>query len=133
MSEKENKDPISSKLESSQEHARQALEATKKAAKTTLDVGKEQFSGALKESKDHVVAAAQDIGEVAGAKYGEVRDQVRNLAEDYRGKAQQVIQSAGTRVQTLQDDAEVYIRENPLQAVAIAAGVGFVLGLLIRR
>jgi membrane protein DedA with SNARE-associated domain len=41
--------------------------------------------------------------------------------------------NAYDRAHDYQAETENYIRENPLQAVAIAAGVGFVLGVLLRR
>ena len=113
---------VENKLASSQEHARKAVEATKKAAQA-----------AYEEGKTHITAAAQDLGEAANAKYGEIRNQVGQAAQDYTGRARQAFSDATIQAKGFQEESEQYIRENPLQAVGIALGVGFVLGLIMRR
>jgi ElaB/YqjD/DUF883 family membrane-anchored ribosome-binding protein len=57
----------------------------------------------------------------------------RAIAEEYRGKAEQVWDQAKDRVRTFQQDADHYVRENPTKAVFTALGIGFVLGLIFRR
>ncbi|MEO6053250.1 MAG: hypothetical protein ABIP97_04490 [Chthoniobacterales bacterium] len=110
------------KLASSQEHARKAVEATKKAAQS-----------AYEESKQHISAAAQDLGEAANAKYGEIRNQVGQAAQDYSGRARDAWTDATVCAKGFQEESEQYIRENPLQAVGVALGIGFILGLIFRR
>ncbi len=72
--------------------------------------------------KTHARKAAEDLKSAAGA-----------VAEEYRGKAEEVWDEAKDRVRTFQEDGEQYIRENPTKAVFVALGVGFVLGLIFRR
>jgi ElaB/YqjD/DUF883 family membrane-anchored ribosome-binding protein len=43
------------------------------------------------------------------------------------------LDDASGYAQSYQTEAEAYIRENPLQSVGIALGVGFLLGIIIRR
>lgn len=131
MSESNNKPE--NKLASSQDHARKAVEATKKAAQATYETGKQQFSSAYSESKEHLSAAATDLSDAANSKYGEIRHKVENTAQEYSSRARQAWSDASVRAKGVQDDTENYIRENPLQAVGIALGVGFVLGLIFRR
>ena len=76
----------------------------------------------LESSKTHVRAAADDLKAAAGA-----------MAEQYRGKAEQVWEDARFRARTFQEDSEQYVRENPTKAVFTALGIGFVLGLIFRR
>jgi ElaB/YqjD/DUF883 family membrane-anchored ribosome-binding protein len=70
--------------------------------------------------------------------------QVGEKADDARRRVQAALESARSRLKDMQGSAaemgeeavratEVYVRENPWQAVGIAAGVGLVLGLLISR
>ena len=55
---------------------------------------------------------------------------VQSLATDQFGSAAGAMQDqAATKVHEL----EAAIRRNPTQAAAIAAGVGFVIGLILRR
>ena len=53
--------------------------------------------------------------------------------EDIRYKANHLLDDASVYAQSYQTEAEAYIRENPLQSVGIALGVGFLLGIIIRR
>jgi ElaB/YqjD/DUF883 family membrane-anchored ribosome-binding protein len=70
----------------------------------------------------HVRKAAEDLSSAAGA-----------VADEYRGRAEEVLEDALHRVRSFQDDSKQYVRENPTKAVFTALGVGFVLGLIFRR
>ena len=90
---------------------------TAQSAASTPDVQEK-----LESSKTHARKAAEDLRAAAGA-----------VAEDYHGKAEQAWDDARYRARTLQEDSEQYIRENPTKAVFAALGIGFVLGLILRR
>lgn len=110
------------KLESGAEHAKKAIDVAAEAGRTVGDTVKRQAQTVIDAGKEHLGAAAKDVSDAATAKYGEIREQAKHVASGYRAKAE-----------NLQGDAENYIRENPLKAVGIALGLGFVLGVLIRR
>jgi ElaB/YqjD/DUF883 family membrane-anchored ribosome-binding protein len=57
------------------------------------------------------------------------REGYRNVAESAREGYDRVRQDAGR----VSGELSVFVRENPARAVLIAAGVGFVLGMLVRR
>ncbi len=70
----------------------------------------------------HARKAADEFKSAAGA-----------VAEEYRGKAEDVWNDARYRARSFQEDSEQYVRENPTKAVFTALGIGFVLGLIFRR
>jgi ElaB/YqjD/DUF883 family membrane-anchored ribosome-binding protein len=70
----------------------------------------------------HIHKAAEDLRSAAGA-----------TADEYRARGKEVWDDALQRVRSFQDDSKQYIRENPAKAVFTALGVGFVLGLILRR
>ncbi|HEY3663550.1 MAG TPA: hypothetical protein VGL24_10390 [Chthoniobacterales bacterium] len=70
----------------------------------------------------HARKAAEEFKSAAGA-----------VADQYRGRAEEVWNDATDRVRTFQDDTEQYVRDNPTKAVFTALGIGFVLGLIFRR
>lgn len=74
------------------------------------------------EAGDHAAAAAAEMRDAAADAAQEIRDRVANIAEEIRGRAKQ-----------WQSDAETYVRKNPVKSVLTAAGIGFVIGALIRR
>lgn len=121
------------KLESSAEHARQALNAASAASKAVGDTVKKHAQSAYETGREHLTAAAKDVSEAAAAKYGELRGQAKTVAEDYKGRAESAWTDATTKAQNFQGDAESYIRTYPLKAVGIAVGIGFVLGVIFRR
>lgn len=126
-------DPVGNKFESSTAHAKAALDETTTAAKEVYEVGKKRAQSAFASTKDHLTQAAKDFSDAANVKYQEVRSQAVTKAEEYKGKAREALSDATTKAQNVQGDTEQYIRDNPLQAVGIALGVGFVLGLIMRK
>lgn len=81
-----------------------------------------QAESKAQSSASHARKAADDLKSAAGA-----------VAEEYRGRAEEVWNDASSRVRSFQDDSEQYVRENPTKAVFTALGIGFVLGLIFRR
>jgi ElaB/YqjD/DUF883 family membrane-anchored ribosome-binding protein len=47
--------------------------------------------------------------------------------------SQEYMDSARERIMNAEEDLEAYVRSRPLQSLAMAAGVGYVLALLSRR
>jgi ElaB/YqjD/DUF883 family membrane-anchored ribosome-binding protein len=70
----------------------------------------------------HVRKAAEDLRAAAGA-----------MADEYRVRGKEVWDDAMHRVRSFEDDSKQYVRENPTKAVFTALGIGFVLGLVLRR
>ena len=70
----------------------------------------------------HARKATENRGSAAGA-----------MADEYRGRAEEVLDDALHRVRSFQDDSKQYVRENPTKAVFTALGVGFMLGFIFRR
>jgi len=133
MSDTHENNTAAKKLESSSEHAKKAIDAATEAGRVVGETVKKHAKAAYDAGREHLGAAAKDLGEAANAGYDDFREQARHKAEELRGRAQSAYQDASARAQSYQSDAEAYIRENPLQSVGIALGVGFVLGLILRR
>jgi ElaB/YqjD/DUF883 family membrane-anchored ribosome-binding protein len=55
------------------------------------------------------------------------------MVEEYRSRAEGVLDDAVHRVRSFKDDSKQYVRANPTKAVCTALGAGFVLGLIFRR
>jgi ElaB/YqjD/DUF883 family membrane-anchored ribosome-binding protein len=81
-----------------------------------------QAESKMQSGASHARQAAEDLRSAAGA-----------VADEYRGRAEEVWNDASNRVRSFQEDTEQYVRENPTKAVFTALGVGFVLGLIFRR
>jgi ElaB/YqjD/DUF883 family membrane-anchored ribosome-binding protein len=81
-----------------------------------------QAESKMQSGASHARQAAEDLRSAAGA-----------MADQYKGRAEEVWNDASDRVRSFQEDTEQYVRENPTKAVFTALGIGFVLGLIFRR
>ena len=63
----------------------------------------------------------------------DMKSTVTAVAQDYTEKGNRALDEAKQRVRTLREDAEDYVRKNPMKAVFTALGVGFTLGLIFRH
>ena len=85
---------------------------------------------AAKAVEDKIEATRESLGEKAGRlreKVGEVADNVKSRASALRDKI------SATEWEDVKTNVTSYVRDNPGKSVAIALGVGFALGLLLRR
>jgi ElaB/YqjD/DUF883 family membrane-anchored ribosome-binding protein len=72
--------------------------------------------------RSDVAQITKTLGDLTKGQVTELRARGRAAAEDLAGSARRV-----------EHDAEDYIRDRPLQALAIAAGLGVLVGWLTRR
>lgn len=84
-----------------------------------------------------VVHDAEALLKATSAQTGEKIQEVRARAEESLRQARlrvtEVEEEAMKRAREVADAADEYVRANPWQSVGVAAGVGLLLGLLIRR
>jgi ElaB/YqjD/DUF883 family membrane-anchored ribosome-binding protein len=73
-----------------------------------------------------VVAAAEDLLKATTGERGERIEEIRARAEEALRTARERLEGVGSR---LNDE----VRQHPWAAVAIAAGIGLVLGVLLSR
>ncbi len=76
---------------------------------------------------------ASQVGENIRDLGGQVRDAAREKYESLSGEAKAYYEQGRDMAQEWEDGLETYVREKPLQAVLIAAGVGLLLGALWKR
>jgi ElaB/YqjD/DUF883 family membrane-anchored ribosome-binding protein len=97
---------------------------------------------AVRDEIDHVRRLLAETGtaDELAARAREVRDHLRlafeRVDDAARAARAETLDAAATARRSLDDelaDAEQKIRDNPLGAVVLAAGIGLVLGMLIRR
>lgn len=112
----------SEKLESSQVHAKKALDKTTSAAREIAGNAREIAQSAYEESREELSAAARDMNHAARATYSSLADQTTALSHQCCEKASE-----------LETELTEYVREKPLHSVGIAFGVGLFLGIILNR
>ena len=97
----------------------------------------ERSRDALVKDFSDVLAEAETLLKQASKETGE-------RATDLRSQVESKLRSAKTRLSELQDDAldnakaaarvtDDYVRDNPWQAIGVAAAIGFLVGLVVSR
>lgn len=84
----------------------------------------------LKSDLDALIGKASSLSE---AELREARDRLMEQFENWRHSARGFADQAGEQFYHGMDVTSDYVKEKPLQSVAIAAGVGLLVGALLRR
>jgi ElaB/YqjD/DUF883 family membrane-anchored ribosome-binding protein len=91
----------------------------------------------VKADMQTLVKDAQTMLEAAAALTGEKADQMRgkgmHLLDQALGKAHDYQEQALVRGKQLASASDHYVKENPWKTVAVAAGVGLLLGAILGR
>lgn len=98
------------------------------------------YHGSLQDTTDDtrtLVRDAQSLLQAAAALTGQKADELRSRGMDMLdqalGKAGQYQDQAIEKSKELARTADVYVKDNPWRTVLAAAGVGLLVGMLIRR
>ncbi len=86
-------------------------------------------SAAAKKNAATSSATTEDLAEQIEA----IRADVQNLTSTLKRVANKQVGRAQDMAMEKAEEAEEAIRQNPLSAVAVAAGLGFVFGMFTRR
>ena len=122
MSPQEPMHNLSDKLESSQAHAKKALDTTTAAAREIADSARVLAHSAYCESKDELSAAARDVKHAASATYASFADQTSAVTNKWCERASEI-----------EEELIEHVREKPLQAIGVAFGIGFFLAIILNR
>jgi ElaB/YqjD/DUF883 family membrane-anchored ribosome-binding protein len=83
--------------------------------------------------KDRALDAAHALRTTAAQKAGQLKIVAAEKASHVREVAQQQWDETRIKAKEIHVTAEDYIRQNPTKAVLGALGVGFLIGLIVRR
>ncbi len=87
----------------------------------------------LQQLREDIASLAKTVAAVGNEKASEVKGKAKRAANEAADASYQVVEAAREQALSWERDLERQIRMNPIQSVAIAAGVGFVFALLSRR
>jgi ElaB/YqjD/DUF883 family membrane-anchored ribosome-binding protein len=91
----------------------------------------------LKEDFRQVIADVEDLLKAtagqAGDRVGEVRGRAERTLRSARQKLADLESGTIAQARHAAGEADRYVRDNPWQSIGIAAGVAFLLGVLVSR
>lgn len=83
--------------------------------------------------KQEIASISKTLSALGGQKVDEYRDTMERLAADAVDASFKAFESARSEALTLEEGFERHVREHPLRAIGIAAGIGFLFALMSRR
>lgn len=95
----------------------------------TMNSASSDVKSLVKDAQTLLTAAASLTGEKAE----ELRGRGMQLLDTAMGKASEYKGEALVKGKELAQSADVYVKDNPWRTVAVAAGVGLLLGALLGR
>jgi ElaB/YqjD/DUF883 family membrane-anchored ribosome-binding protein len=97
------------------------------------DVTTDQLVADLKTVVEDAEALLKATSTLTGEKIQEVRARAEESLRQARVRLSEIEEEALRRAREVAQATDEYVRENPWQSVGIAAGIGFVVGLLLAR
>ena len=107
----------------------EAAAATQQAANDLRDAA----AGKTQQIKDTAVQKAQQFREFAGTKASDIKGTAKEKAQHFKQVASEQVSTGKVKAKEIHSETEEYIRQNPTKSVLTALGVGFLVGLIIRR
>jgi ElaB/YqjD/DUF883 family membrane-anchored ribosome-binding protein len=87
----------------------------------------------LQAALDDTEAVLKDLADEGSAVSESVRDRISANLKGVKAKLQETEALVTDKAKEAARVTDEYVRENPWQTIGIAAGVGFLLGLLVSR
>lgn len=99
---------------------------------TGSDAETRRLEDELAELKKELARVSSLVGDIATHRYEAAKDRAAGYADEAMRQGAVLRDEAYARAGALEAEAERTIRERPLTAVAVAAGVGYLIGLISR-
>ncbi|WP_161861607.1 DUF883 family protein [Algicella marina] len=108
-----------------------ATQAAKNSAGQTVTL--DELAAQLSTLKEEIGTLTRNAGAYSRQQSQRAVDEARSNARDAVAKGEEHLHAAQNAVAKLPDDAALMVRERPLAALGVAAGVGLLVGLLSGR
>jgi ElaB/YqjD/DUF883 family membrane-anchored ribosome-binding protein len=95
--------------------------------------GKEHLKAAADEFKAAAGGKIENLHQAAGQKIDEIQKVAEGKVQEATGAAENAWSSATSKGRSWLSEGEAYVRNNPTKAVLMALGLGFILGILVKK
>lgn len=112
--------------------------AMSRTADKTRAKGEEVFSELemrqrIDDLKAELAAISRTLSALGGQKVDDYRESVERLVSDAVSASHKAFDTARSEALSMEEGFERQVREHPLRAIGIAAGIGFLFALMTRR
>lgn len=110
-----------------------ATAAKKTASTKDLRPSDADLEEQVKVLREDIHRLASTLGALGSRKYDDTKSKAMDSYEQAVAEGERALKEIQARAKNLESDLADKVREKPLQAMAIAAGVGFLFALFSRR
>lgn len=96
-------------------------------------LSEEDMAARIAELKSEIASLSKTLSSLGGQKVDDYRDAAERMAADAVSASLRAFDTARTEALSLEEGFEQRVRDNPLKAIGIAAGIGFLFALMTRR
>lgn len=87
----------------------------------------------VQDLRNDIAAIASTLSDLGSQKLNEAKDRAQTMYENARAQGDEALNDAREKLTQTQDSICACVREKPMMSLAIAAGIGFVIGQILRR
>lgn len=87
----------------------------------------------VQDLRNDIAAIASTLSDLGSQKINEAKDRAKSMYESARAQGDEALHDARDKLSQSQDSICACVREKPIASLAIAAGIGFVVGQILRR
>lgn len=87
----------------------------------------------LQKIKGDIADLARTLGDIGGKHVKEVKSEADQRVADIVRASEQSLDELRRQLRTVEGNLEARVREKPLQTLGIAAGIGFLMAVILRR
>lgn len=115
--------------------AKSAANRVAAAARAAVDAEPtvEDLSAQMETLRADMAQIVETMGALSRAKTGEAAEALAETAAELRRRGEEQLAAAREKGSEALESATGYVRSHPAESLAVAAGLGFVVGLLLRR
>lgn len=110
-----------------------ATATRKKITGNASEVHASDVEAQIGQIREDIANLTKTVGAYGTSKAGKVAGQAEQAGLDLAEASHSALENVRDEVKSVEKDLEAQVRNKPLQAVGIAAGVGFLLAFMTRR
>ncbi len=106
------------------------MATTSKSTTTSKEPTVSDLNDQIEALKSDIAKLTSLVGEIGTSKAAELRDVAKQKAKELRSEGERYAQEAGQMAQDSAEAALDAVRKQPATAIALAVGIGFLVGLV---
>lgn len=107
--------------------------SVKPAAKANGSPDTADLADQIEQIKQEIAVLTEMFGDLAKSQGAQLRDKASDLADKAQGAGRQLLRGARGQANAIEDELTRQLRERPLTSIAMAAAMGYLVGMMSRR